>query len=371
MSARRILFVQYTEPAAYPPLEHSAQLLARAGCDVLFIGIRAREVEGMRLRSHERIRAEKVDLEPGGRMGILNYVRFTARSLLIARRFRPDWIYASDALSAAAAVSIRKLTGAKLLYHEHDAVTGRVRAAVRWAHRSVAQSADIVVVPGAARVLLLPAPPRRVFTVWNCPLRDEVAHGNPIPGAVTRLAYAGSINEKRLPMTFIDAIAQLSGLTLDIIGYTTIGAPDYVSHLMARAAQLGVGDRVRYHGVVPERKALLDLLSFCHIGIATLDISSGDQNLHAMAGPSNKPFDYMARGLPFLVSRNAEWVRMYVEPGYAAACDPLDVRSITNALIPLMDPGVREAMGTNARARIAGDWNYDRQFAPVLSELTA
>ena len=36
--ARRILYVQFTNPAAYPPLEHSARILADAGWDVMFLG---------------------------------------------------------------------------------------------------------------------------------------------------------------------------------------------------------------------------------------------------------------------------------------------------------------------------------------------
>ena len=38
MRDRRILYVQYTNPAAYPPLEHSSTILANAGWQVLFLG---------------------------------------------------------------------------------------------------------------------------------------------------------------------------------------------------------------------------------------------------------------------------------------------------------------------------------------------
>ena len=43
-----------------------------------------------------------------------------------------------------------------------------------------------------------------------------------------------------------------------------------------------------------------------------------------MVGASNKPFDYMACGLPLLVTDLPEWTSTFVEPGYARACNPDD-----------------------------------------------
>ena len=36
--SRRVMYVQYTNPAAYPPLEHSSRIAAGQGWDVLFVG---------------------------------------------------------------------------------------------------------------------------------------------------------------------------------------------------------------------------------------------------------------------------------------------------------------------------------------------
>lgn len=37
-SKNRILYIQYTNPAGYPPLEHSSRILAQADWEVLFLG---------------------------------------------------------------------------------------------------------------------------------------------------------------------------------------------------------------------------------------------------------------------------------------------------------------------------------------------
>ena len=90
-----------------------------------------------------------------------------------------------------------------------------------------------------------------------------------------------------------------------------------------------------------------------------------------MTGASNKPFDYLACGLPLLVSDLPDWREMFVAPGYARACDPSDAENVAAALRWFVEnPGAARAMGERGRQRIAADWNYERQFAPVLSELT-
>src|SRR5688500_19841725 len=103
MSDRRVLYIQYTDPAGYPPLEHSAHVLANAGWQVLFVAIDAYGTRNLSMRPHERITTVRVGGRSGGSGGLLKYARFAARTARHAQRFRPGWIYASDSLSAPAA----------------------------------------------------------------------------------------------------------------------------------------------------------------------------------------------------------------------------------------------------------------------------
>jgi hypothetical protein len=50
-------------------------------------------------------------------------------------------------------------------------------------------------------------------------------------------------------------------------------------------------------------------------------MDTGDLNEQAMAGASNKPFDYLACGVPLLVSDLLDWRMMFVKPGYGLACN--------------------------------------------------
>ena len=86
-----------------------------------------------------------------------------------------------------------------------------------------------------------------------------------------------------------------------------------------------------------------------------------------MAGASNKAFDYLACGLPILVSNLPEWKKMYVTPGYALACDPDDVEDVTLKLRWFIEHSQEaKLMGEKGRKRILEEWNYETQFKPVL-----
>jgi glycosyltransferase involved in cell wall biosynthesis len=86
-----------------------------------------------------------------------------------------------------------------------------------------------------------------------------------------------------------------------------------------------------------------------------------------MAGASNKAFEYLARGLPLLVSPMPDWQAMFVTPGYAIACDIENVDSLVAALRWYSDdPARRQSMGERGRQRVLTEWNYEAQFSPVL-----
>jgi glycosyltransferase involved in cell wall biosynthesis len=375
MPDRRVLYIQYTDPAAYPPLEHSAHILAAAGWEVRFVAIESYGARGMKLRPHERISVVKIGGRSGGPGGLLKYATFAARTAHLARRFRPTWIYASDALSAPAVLLARTLTGARLVYHEHD-VPARARTATHGmmmrARDRLISAADVLVAPSEGRRASLGSEASRARVVWNCPMTDEVAHATPGARDTITLVYAGSISPDRLPASFVRALSLLpQHVRLRVIGYQTVGAPGYVEDLVVAAREAGVMDRVEIRAPVDRAVLMKTEIDACDIGIATINTASRDESLRTMAGASNKAFDYMARGLPFLVNAETSWRDMFVTPGYAVACEPSDPASIAAAVTRLLDPARRAEMGERARTRILGEWNYEHQFAPVLAAMNA
>jgi glycosyltransferase involved in cell wall biosynthesis len=159
-------------------------------------------------------------------------------------------------------------------------------------------------------------------------------------------------------------------VSLVIAGYETQGHPEYVRELLSRAEALGLEDRVSYRGLVPLRRDLLAECRLSDVGLALMPMDSADFNERSMAGASNKPFDYLAGGLPLLVSDLPDWTDMFVGPGMARPCDPRTADGIARALRWYVEHPVElRAMGERGRCRVADEWNYEVEFAPVADAL--
>jgi glycosyltransferase involved in cell wall biosynthesis len=393
---RRILYVQYTNPAGYPPLEHSSRILARDGWHVLFVGTGALGADALRFPPHDQIEVHKMSFCPAGWRQKLHYLHFCLWVLSWSVRWRPQWVYASDPLSCPIALAVSYLPGLRLLYHEHDSPnyiangewpTGNGRQSVSkfmrfalWARKRLAKRALLCVLPNEKRAERFTADVGNssvngrgsTVVVWNCPSLEEVSQPRVAhDGNDLWILYHGSIVPSRLPPTVLEALAVLpEAVKLRIIGYETLGHKAYVWQLQQRASQLGITGRVEFIGVVSLRSDLIGWCRKCDVGLAFVPKGSEDVNQQAMVGASNKPFDYLACGLTLLVSDLPEWRFMYVEPGYGLACDPDSPESIATALRWFLDhPAEMRAMGERGRQRIAEQWNYETQFSPVFKRI--
>ena len=372
-----MLFIQATEPAAYPPLIHASMLMAEAGWDVTFLSA---PIEGTRLElpRHPRIGVRAVPARPSHVMGKAAYARYAATAAVLALRLRPDAVYASDPLGAGPGLLAARLARARLVYHEHDSPPpGSLRPSLARARAAAAQRAELVIFPNEARARLAQAElgfaAGRLLIVWNMPRLAELPALHTRPEEPFVVYYHGSITPDRLPLAVVEAVRRLRGRArLRIAGYEAPGAPGYVQRLI----EIGGGGHahgiVDYVGQVPGRADLVAAAAQAHVGLALLPCHSSDLNLGHMTGASNKPFDYMAAGLALLVSDRPDWCDMFAAPGYARSCEPTDPASVAASLAWFLDhPAERRAMGASGRTKIAAEWNYDTAFAPVMSALNA
>jgi glycosyltransferase involved in cell wall biosynthesis len=377
----RILYIQYTNPAGYPPLEHSSRILAREGWEILFLGAGAFGANALSFPPHPNITVRQQSFCPPGWQQKLHYAQFCLWVVFWTLRWRPKWVYASDFLVCPIALLLTFLPYTRLIYHEHDSpevspqtpqsaflqfcLTTRNCLAHRAAHcilpnQQRADSFDKIV-----------ANPLPSLCVWNCPAREEIAQAKlPWDGKTLWVLYHGSIVPDRLPLTVLHALSLLPDLVkLRVIGYQTIGHNDYGQTLQTHADHLGLTSRLELIGAMP-RKQLLKYCQQSDIGLAFMPISTSDVNMNWMIGASNKPFDYLACGLPLVVSALPDWQQLYVEPGYGLSCDPNDPESIAKVLNWYLEhPVEMRSMGESGRQRILDEWNYETQFAGVQNSL--
>jgi glycosyltransferase involved in cell wall biosynthesis len=310
----------------------------------------------------------------------LHYLAYCCWVLWMVISWRPSWIYASDPLSCPLALLLSWVPNVKLLYHEHDSpqastAKGPFDDFLRWSRRALARRAEICILPNATRLMQFRSefgPLRSAACVWNCPGIYEVPTRprSPSPEPIWVL-YHGSIVRERLSPAVLDALAQLDDrVRLRVVGYETAGSRGYVGELKRRALSLGIENRIEFLDAIP-RSELLPVVLTSDIGLALLPLNSQDLNFQAMPGASNKAFDYMACGLAVLVSDLPDWREMFVQPGYALACNPEDPHSIASAIRVLIEaPGRMRAMGEKGRQRILSEWNYENVFRPVLEHLS-
>jgi glycosyltransferase involved in cell wall biosynthesis len=379
---RKIIYVQYTNPAVYPPLQHSSRILANAGWHVLFLGTGAAfGADSLSFPYHERISVKKLPYCSAGWKQKLHYCWFALWVMLWTLRFRPTWIYVSDHLASPAALITSYLCGPKLTYHEHDTPiktkgNGQttIMRFVLGCRRILAKKADFCIIPNEMRLERFKSElgvGTRALCVWNCPAKEEVMSArNPNNIGAVRVIYQGSIVPARLPESVIKALEMLPDkVSLSIAGYETIGSIGYIQKLYKKADDIGLKERVECMGTLP-REQILDLCRSCDVGLSLLPRNSTYINEQNMVGASNKPFDYLACGLALLVPDLPEWREMYVYPGYGLACDPEDPNSIAQALNWFLEhPEEMRLMGEKGRRRIEEEWNYENQFNPILRRL--
>src|SRR5919106_452711 len=203
----KILYIQYTNPAGYPPLDHSSRIFAREGWHVLFLGTGALGADALCFPPHERIEVRRMPFCPGGWRQKLHYLRFCLWVLGWTLRWRPRWVYASDPLSCPIALSLSYLPGLRVIYHEHDSPKSEVRGrrlevkvqrseirgqgpagsrfmrSVLWTRRQVTKRALLCVLPNERRAERFGEKPGRPIVnghqstavVWNCPSVDEIS----------------------------------------------------------------------------------------------------------------------------------------------------------------------------------------------------
>lgn len=373
---KKVLYVQYTNPAAYPPLEHSSQILARNGWQVLFVGVRSKATAELKFPAHSSIQERMLDDCEGGWRQKLHYLKFVCWSFYWMLRFRPQWVYASDLWSAPAALLMSFVPGTRVIYHEHDLHLPKQPTAFfrlcQKARSFLAAQAEACVLPNQERADLfkLEHPRAKVLCVWNCPTLEECSAPRTFkPNDEFWLLYHGSVVPQRLPRPVVHSLAQLpETVKLRVVGYEPPGHEGYLNELHGLASELGVADRLQFCKSVPERKALLDWSRQSNVGLAFVPRDTDDVNMKTMTGASNKAFDYLANGVALLVTNVSDWSGLFVKPGYGLACDPEDVDDLVAAINRFRDhPQDAAAMGESGRQRILMEWNYQAQFAPVLT----
>ncbi|MEZ4387921.1 MAG: glycosyltransferase family 4 protein [Candidatus Krumholzibacteriia bacterium] len=242
-------------------------------------------------------------------------------------------------------------------------------ALARRLERKVARrAAGVLVVVEEMRdhLVRVGAPPERIHIVSNTPPRAILAHeADPALTAdgMIDLIYVGNVTRTRGLQQVISALADPS-LVSSAFRFRVVGAGDYLPVLKALSRDLGVVDRVVFHGWVDSREVPA-LVARCHVGVIP-----HLKTEHTDTTVPNKLFDFMAAGLPVVVSNALPMQRIVQEQGCGLAFAGDDPASLPRCLRDLADPSRRTDLGRHGRHAVATLYNWERDLDRALQVVT-
>lgn len=346
-------------------VRRAARALADAGHDVtvLHLPARAGELDG----PLDGFAVRSVTPPPWVRRRLpfaLYRIVFFAAFVRAVRRLRPDVVHAHDAAMLAPGWAGARLAGALLVYDSHEYAAGVPYRERSWAafvtglERALAArcAAVITVSDGIAERLrerygLSRAPvvvrnvpdPSAIASSGSVPdLRAELA----IPVGVPLIVHLGSIAADRACPTMVRALSDVPGAHLAFVG------PDEderVRALRAEGERAGVVDRLRFVPPV----SVGEIVGYARQADLGISLLTGDCENHRLSLP-NKVFEYLAAGIPVVVSDLPE-VRALVERAAAGAtAAPNDADAVAAAIRAVIAHKVRPAWDPVA------EWLADR-----------
>jgi glycosyltransferase involved in cell wall biosynthesis len=374
-----------------PRVRREAESLVGAGRPVVVLGLRRQggpaisEVDGVRVHHLD------VQRHQGAGLGVYlrEYASFLLRAMFASvrlhrrERFTLVQVHSLPDFLVFAALPLR-LVGVPVLLDLHEAMPEFFRSRFPGAsnpivHRllvlqerlSVAASTAVITVNPAMRdrLVRLGVPAAKAGVVVNSPSLgrfDIAAHPRREfrEDGRLRLIYTGALTPVYELDVAIEAVARIAAArpALDVM-FDVYGRGDSGSALAARAAELGIADRVAFHG----RIAIEDVpaaVAGADIGLApTRHDKFTDMSL------STKVFEYAAMGKPVVASR-LPMVEATFPPGTVAAYTSGDPAAMAEAILAFADdPVARQAAVTHTTEIVkAGSWERESEGYLALVE---
>ena len=363
---RPVLMIVHAYYEEDPRVRREAELLAASGRPVLVLGLRRPELPAEEVLQGVHVRRLAVQRHQGAGLGtyLREYLSFLVRSGWAAvklhrrHRFGLVQIHSLPDFLVFAALPLR-LVGVPVLLDLHEAmpeffVTRFPRSANPLSHRLLLLQERLSIafatprahrqrgVRGPAAAVSALAPDKLSIVINSPSLErfDEAAHPRRAfreDGAL-RLIYTGALTPTYELDVTIRAVARVAAERPDLdVRFDLYGRGDSEDELRALAAELGIAERVTFHGRIP--------IEDVPAAVAAADIGLAPTRLDRFTAMtiSGKVYEYGAMGKPVVASRLPLVERTFPE-GTVAAYEPGDADGMAAAILALADdPLGREA----------------------------
>jgi glycosyltransferase involved in cell wall biosynthesis len=350
-----------------------AQSLVRAGFEVLLVAV---EVE------HRPVESGCVRVLPlPRRKRLLRWLNGLA-IMRAAVRHRAQVVHAHDPELFPLVVML-KLFGMRTVCDVHEDFAQQIRhkewiaPALRGGLARIMQAAlkvlprlsDAVILAEDSYVRSFPGA-RNITVVRNFPFLPAV-HKTEYRANSFRLIYVGDVRVVRGVATYINLTHRLAaeGVPVELWMVGSFASRDEESSMHELVQQLKITALVRWLGRRrPEE--IPDLLSECDIGLALLHPIGNYRESYP-----TKMFEYMAAGLPAVVSDFPLWANVLWENDCGCVVNPLDLEAVVAVLRAYWrDPLLRKRHGLNGRRAVIERYQWEveqRKLLAVYSEFQA
>lgn len=291
---------------------------------------------------------------------------------------RCDLVVAVDEIAAAPALMCARLARAKRVvyfldyFDDREALSAGV-ALGRWVFKKLHKKCDVIIDTNEHRRTLRRA---NATEDWKyrvlhnaAPTVSRMPEADPfwedVPQSALKLIYTGAINQS----TYLDVVIEALALYRGKFFFALVGSCDNeFGARLKRLAQDGLrSDSFTFVGQV-SRERLPALLAGADVGFALYGNSNATCANERFASP-NKVYEYMALGLPAIVSANPSMLHLVEEAGWGLCVQPDDPLSVLEAIRKMGESlPLRRAMSSRARELHLGTFNFYSQANSIFEE---
>jgi glycosyltransferase involved in cell wall biosynthesis len=292
------------------------------------------------------------------------------RIVKAAAHIFPDVCHVHDFPRLFAGILVKMLTGCNLVYDAHEDFASMVyqenpvlmtvirKIELLLVHLFVDR---VITVNHSLKAYFLKSH-TRTHVLMNVPMLNIQSHGDPVPSADFVVGYIGHIIQGRGYTTLIPVCNYLVEWEIPF-KILLVGRGPFKERIEELISENGLEEYFVLTGEV-EHDRIPSFLQQIDVGLVLFK----PVRYNNIIATPNKLFEYMAWGIPLVVSDLPEMRKIVTETNSGIVADPTDARQIAEHIKYLYEnPEIADEMGKNGRKAFETRYNWDTESKELVT----